>query len=118
MSFSSAFEPERIVSLTAVVDQLCLQAGIDLATPEGKGLAELVVVLFETEAATIEELKAALLYSSEREQAAQYGLLTLAFRNPSPCESRGIDPNPPLSRETYSEKARRSLTARRRAFLH
>ena len=87
-----------------------LQVGIDLAGPERQVLTQLVMVLFRNCAATIEELKTALLVSSsEREEAERYSLLVLAFRNPSPREPRGIDPIPPLFRVTCSEKARRPL---------
>jgi hypothetical protein len=43
MSFIGVVEPEQLTILTAVVDQHCLQAGIDLASPERQVVAQLVM---------------------------------------------------------------------------
>ena len=73
MPFSGIVEPEQLTILAVAVDQHCRQAGIDPASPEGQAVAQIVLTLFNGGAATIEELKAALLVHSDR-VATRYGL--------------------------------------------
>ena len=67
MPFSGIVEPEQLTILTIAVDRHCLQAGIDPASPEREDIARLVMILFKNGAASVEELKAALLVHSERD---------------------------------------------------
>lgn len=68
MPFSGIVEPEQLTILTVAVEHQCLQAGIDPASPEREEIARLVMALFTNGAATIEELKLALLVHSERDR--------------------------------------------------
>jgi hypothetical protein len=71
--FSGIVEPEQLTILAVAVEQHCRQASIDPASPEGQAVAQVVLRLFNGGAATIDDLKAAMLVSSRREEAGRYG---------------------------------------------
>jgi hypothetical protein len=72
MPFNGIVDSKQLVALTAVLDDVCRQAGLEPGSPECDDAASFVMRLYWDGHRTADELKAALLVHSEGE-AKRYG---------------------------------------------